>query len=39
MLTTLRRLTWKINFGDVVPKRGLAKKVFDQITWMLCLAG
>lgn len=39
MLTTLRRLSWKMNFGDVVPKRGLAKKIFDQITWMLCLAG
>lgn len=39
MLTTLRRLSWKINFGDVVPKRGRAKNIFDQITWMLCLAG
>jgi hypothetical protein len=39
MLTTLRRLSWKNNFGDVVPKRGLAKKLFDQITWILCLAG
>jgi hypothetical protein len=32
MLTTLRRLSWKINVGDVVPKRGLAKKIFDQIS-------
>lgn len=39
MLTTLRRLSWKTNFGEVVPKRGRAKKIFDQLTWMLCLAG
>jgi hypothetical protein len=39
MLTTLRRLSWNNNFGDIVPKRGLAKKLFDQITWILCLAG
>jgi len=39
MLTTLRRLSWKNNYGDIVPKRGLAKKLFDQITWILCLAG
>jgi len=39
MLTTLRRLSWKHNYGDIVPKRGLAKKLFDQITWILCLAG
>jgi len=39
MLTTLRRLSWKINYGDIVPKRGRAKKLFDQITWILCLAG
>jgi len=39
MLTTLRRLSWKNNYGDIVPKRGRAKKLFDQITWILCLAG
>jgi hypothetical protein len=39
MLTTLRRVSWKDNYGDIVPKRGLAKKIFDQITWILCLAG
>ena len=39
MLTTLRRLSWKNNYGDIVPKRGLAKRLFDQITWILCLAG
>jgi hypothetical protein len=39
MLTTLRRLSWKNNYGDIVPKRGRAKKIFDQITWILCLAG
>ena len=39
MLTTLRRLSWRNNYGDIVPKRGLAKKIFDQITWILCLAG
>jgi len=39
MLTTLRRLSWKNNYGDLVPKRGRAKKLFDQITWILCLAG
>jgi hypothetical protein len=39
MLTTLRRLSWKNNFGDTVPKRGRAKNIFDQITWILCLAG
>jgi hypothetical protein len=39
MLTTLRRLSWKNNYGDIVPKRGVAKKLFDQITWILCLAG
>ena len=39
MLTTLRRLSWKKNFGDIVPRRGIAKKIFDRITWILCLAG
>jgi hypothetical protein len=39
MLTTLRRLSWKYNYGDIAPKRGRAKKLFDQITWLLCLAG
>jgi hypothetical protein len=39
MLTTLRRLSWKNNYGDIVPKRGIAKKLFDQITWILSLAG
>lgn len=39
MLTTLRRLSWKNNYGDLVPKRGRAKRIFDQITWILCLAG
>lgn len=39
MLTTLRRLSWKKNFGHIVPRRGLPKKLFDQITWILCLAG
>ena len=39
MLTTLRRLSWRHNFGDIVPKRGIAKKIFNQITWILCLAG
>lgn len=39
MLTTLRRLTWRENFGDIVPKRGRAKKLFDQMTSLLCLAG
>ena len=39
MLTTLRRLRWKNNYGDISPQRGLAKKLFDQITWILCLAG
>jgi len=39
MLTTLRRLSWKNNYGDIVPKRGRAKKLFEQITWILCLAG
>jgi hypothetical protein len=39
MLTTLRRVSWQHNFGDTVPKRGRAKNIFDQITWILCLAG
>lgn len=39
MLTTLRRLSWKHNYGDTAPKRGLAKRIFDQITWLLSLAG
>ena len=39
MLTTLRRVSWKNNYGDLVPNRGRAKKLFDQITWILCLAG
>ena len=39
MLTTLRRQSWKNNYGDMVPKRGVAKKIFDQITWILSLAG
>jgi hypothetical protein len=39
MLTTLRRLSWKNNYGDLVPKRGRARKLFEQITWILCLAG
>lgn len=39
MLTTLRRLSWKNNFGETAPKRGRAKNIFDQITWILCLAG
>jgi len=39
MLTTLRRQSWKANYCDIVPKRGLLKKVFDQITWFLSLAG
>jgi len=39
MLTTLRRLSWKKNYGDIAPKRGRAKKLFDQITCILCLAG
>jgi DDE superfamily endonuclease len=39
MLTTLRRESWKHNFGDGVPTRGRAKKVLDQITWILSLAG
>jgi hypothetical protein len=39
MLTTLRRQSWKNNYGDIVPKRGVARKIFDQITWILSLAG
>ena len=39
MLTTLRRQSWMNNYGDMVPKRGVAKKIFDQITWILSLAG
>jgi SRSO17 transposase len=39
MLTTLRRLSWIHNFGDLVPKRGNAKKRFHQITWTLSMAG
>ena len=39
MLTTLRRLSWKHNYGEIAPRRGDAKKLFDQITWILCLAG
>ena len=39
MLTTLRRESWKHNYGDVIPRRGRAKEMFDQITWLLSLAG
>jgi len=39
MLTTLRRESWEMNYRDIVPKRGLVKKAFDQITWFLSLAG
>ena len=39
MLTTLRHLSWKHNYADLVPRRGHAKKLFNQITWLLCLAG
>ncbi|RMD58692.1 hypothetical protein D6833_12625 [Candidatus Parcubacteria bacterium] len=39
MLTTLRRLSWENNYGDLPPKSGRAKKIFDQITWFLSLAG
>jgi hypothetical protein len=39
MLTTVRRLSWENNYGDIVPKRGRAKLAFAQITWMLSLAG
>jgi hypothetical protein len=39
MLTTLRRQSWMNNYGDIVPKRGVAKRIFDQITWILSLAG
>lgn len=39
MLTTVRRLSWKNNYGDIVPKRGNGKKLFDQIAWILSLAG
>jgi hypothetical protein len=39
MLTTLRRSTWRHNYGDIAPRRGRAKKLFDQITWLLSLAG
>ena len=39
MLTTLRRESWKTNYRDIMPKRGLLKKAFDQLTWFLSLAG
>ena len=39
MLTTLRCQSWKTYYRDIVPKRGLLKKAFDQITWFLSLAG
>ena len=39
MLTTLRRLSWKNNYGDTIPKGGRAKKMFDHITWILSMAG
>lgn len=39
MLTTLRPQSGKNNYGDIVPKRGVAKRIFDQITWILSLAG
>lgn len=39
MLTTLRRLSWENNYGHLIPKGSRAKKIFDQITWLLSLAG
>jgi len=39
MLTTLRRQSWETIYRDIVPKRGLVKKAFDQLTWFLSLAG
>jgi len=39
MLTTLRRQSWETIYRDSVPKRGLVKKAFDQLTWFLSLAG